>query len=95
MKSFLLAGRISLHLFSPYSISKYAIEAFSDALRREMVPWGVGVSIIEAGAHKTPILVPSVLETGVRNLWENLSNDQQEEYGEEYLQKSRLLGNVI
>ena len=54
-----------------------------------MVPWGVRVSIIEAGAHRTPILVPSVLETKIRGLWDALPDDQKKEYGESYLQKGR------
>jgi len=40
---------------SPYTMSKHAIEAFSDSLRRELDPLGMKVVIIEPGDVKTPI----------------------------------------
>lgn len=36
-----------------YHVSKYAVEAFSDALRMEVKPFGIDVVIIEPGAIKT------------------------------------------
>jgi NAD(P)-dependent dehydrogenase (short-subunit alcohol dehydrogenase family) len=39
-----------------YSGSKYALEAFSDCLRREMAVWNLRVSIIEPGFMKTPVV---------------------------------------
>jgi len=39
----------------PYSASKLAINGFSDALRRELRPLGVQVSVIIAGSINTPI----------------------------------------
>ena len=47
-----LAGTISSPCLSAYSASKYALEAFSDALRREMNGWGMNVSIIAPGFMK-------------------------------------------
>lgn len=35
--------------------AKYAVEAFSDALRLELKPWGIHVSIIEPGGVATPL----------------------------------------
>lgn len=48
-------GRLSIPFLSPYSASKYAIEAIGDSLRREMRPFGVKVSIVEPGAIETPM----------------------------------------
>lgn len=39
----------------PYSMSKHAMEALSDALRRELRPWGMEVSLLEPGAIATEI----------------------------------------
>jgi len=50
-----ISGRITAPLLGPYSMSKFALEAFSDALRRELAPFGLWVSVVEPGAIKTPI----------------------------------------
>ncbi|HEY7698816.1 MAG TPA: SDR family oxidoreductase [Vicinamibacteria bacterium] len=50
-----ISGRITAPLLGPYSMSKFALEAFSDALRRELEPFGIFVSVVEPGAIKTPI----------------------------------------
>ena len=50
-----IGGRVAGPLFGPYSASKFAIEAFTDVLRREVGPLGVQVVAIEPGAIATPI----------------------------------------
>ena len=50
-----IAGRAALPVLGPYSASKFALEALTDALRLEVRPFGVGVSIVEPGAIATPI----------------------------------------
>ncbi|MBX3020989.1 MAG: SDR family oxidoreductase [Bdellovibrionales bacterium] len=50
-----ISGRFAAPFMGPYSASKHAVEAISDSLRREMVPFGVHVAIIEPGAIATPI----------------------------------------
>ena len=50
-----IGGRVALPLAGPYAASKFALEAVSDSLRRELRPWGIGVSVIEPGGVKTPI----------------------------------------
>lgn len=50
-----IAGRGTIPLLGPYSASKYALEALTDALRMELQPWGIEVSIVEPGAIATPI----------------------------------------
>ena len=48
-KRFSVHGRIALVANASYACTKYAIEAFSDILRREMAKFDVSVSIIEPG----------------------------------------------
>jgi len=50
-----VAGKIATPFMSPYAMSKHALEAMSDALRRELVVHGIDVIIIGPGAVKTPI----------------------------------------
>jgi NAD(P)-dependent dehydrogenase (short-subunit alcohol dehydrogenase family) len=44
-----IGGRITFPFFGAYHASKYALEALSDALRAELQPFGVRVSIVEPG----------------------------------------------
>lgn len=46
-------ARISFPFNGPYSMSKYAIESFSDSLRRELTDFGIKVVIIQPGAMST------------------------------------------
>lgn len=48
-----IAGRVSIPMQSQYSASKYALEAFTDAVRMEMKQYGVKACIIEPGDTKT------------------------------------------
>ena len=48
-----IAGRVSIPMQSQYSASKYALEAFTDAVRMEMKQFGVRACIIEPGDTKT------------------------------------------
>jgi NAD(P)-dependent dehydrogenase (short-subunit alcohol dehydrogenase family) len=50
-----IAGRAAMPLMGPYSASKFALEALTDALRLEVQQWGIQVSIVEPGAIATPI----------------------------------------
>jgi NAD(P)-dependent dehydrogenase (short-subunit alcohol dehydrogenase family) len=50
-----IGGRVALPLVSPYNASKFALEAVSDSLRRELLGQGVDVIVIEPGGVKTPI----------------------------------------
>ena len=50
-----IAGRAAMPLMGPYSASKFALEALTDALRLEVQQWGIHVSIVEPGAIATPI----------------------------------------
>ena len=44
-----IAGKLASPLFGPYSSSKHAVEAVSDAMRLEVYPFGIQVVLIEPG----------------------------------------------
>lgn len=48
-----LNGRVALPWMGPYSASKFALEGLVDALRVELRPWGIPVSLIEPSATAT------------------------------------------
>lgn len=48
-------GALAAPYLGPYSASKFALEAVSDALRVELRHWGIKVIVIAPGAIKTPI----------------------------------------
>ena len=50
-----MAGRIALPFLSPYVSTKFALEGFSDSLRRELTPFGIQTVLLEPGGIATPI----------------------------------------
>jgi NAD(P)-dependent dehydrogenase (short-subunit alcohol dehydrogenase family) len=48
-------GRVAFPLFSPYTASKFALEGFTDGLRREVGRHGVKVVCVQPGVISTPI----------------------------------------
>lgn len=50
-----VAGRSALPFMGAYAASKFALEAAADALRVELRPFGITVSLVEPGVIDTPI----------------------------------------
>jgi len=50
-----IAGTLSASLFGQYSMSKHAVEAFTDSLASEMERFGVHVGVIEPGSYASQI----------------------------------------
>ena len=75
-----IAGRGTIPLLGPYSASKFALEALTDALRMELQPWGIQVSIIEPGAIATPLWEKSAKEA--RDIEASVSEEAKALYGE-------------
>jgi NAD(P)-dependent dehydrogenase (short-subunit alcohol dehydrogenase family) len=59
-----ISGRMAFPFLGPYSASKFAVEAITDSLRLELLPWGIKVSVIEPGAVRTPIWEKSRIAAG-------------------------------
>jgi NAD(P)-dependent dehydrogenase (short-subunit alcohol dehydrogenase family) len=51
-----ISGILSGFMFGPYSMSKHAVEAFTDSLAREMRKFDVHVSVIEPGNYRSAII---------------------------------------
>lgn len=49
-----VGGRITVPFIGALCASKYATEAINDALRMELAPWGIYVSLIAPGGIRTP-----------------------------------------
>jgi len=57
-----IAGKVALPFSGPYSASKFALEALSDSLRRELIIYGIKVVLIQPGPIKTPIWDKAIKE---------------------------------
>jgi short-subunit dehydrogenase len=67
-------------MMGAYAASKFALEAISDALRREIAKQGVSVSLVEPGPIVTPIWEKSIAEA--EDIKANYSEDLQDIYGQ-------------
>jgi NAD(P)-dependent dehydrogenase (short-subunit alcohol dehydrogenase family) len=61
-----LAGFRGNDFASLYCSSKFALEGFSEALAREVAPFGIHVTILEPGPFRTDFLAPQSLKIGVQ-----------------------------
>jgi NAD(P)-dependent dehydrogenase (short-subunit alcohol dehydrogenase family) len=86
-----VAGYLTKPGMSAYAASKYALESFSDCLRREMAVWNLRVSIIEPGFMRTAIVEGH--DKSLSTLWNGLADDVKERWGEESL-NSQIKGVV-
>ncbi|CAI5765577.1 Retinol dehydrogenase 5 [Podarcis lilfordi] len=91
-------GRLSAN-GGGYCVSKYTVEAFSDSLRRDMYHFGVKVSIVEPGFFKTAVTNLESIEASLRLLWDRLSPETRQSYGEDffpnYLKVQKFIMNII
>lgn len=51
-----VSGQIAYPFFGAYAASKHALEGMTDALRRELILYGIDVSLVEPGTTQTPII---------------------------------------
>ncbi len=51
-----VSGKVVYPFMGAYAASKHAVEALSDALRRELMMYGIEVIVIEPGTTHTPII---------------------------------------
>ncbi len=77
-----IAGRSAAPFNGPYAASKFALEAMSDALRMELLPWGISVSLVEPGSVATPIWQKSGKTAG--EIARQMPSGARELYGRVY-----------
>lgn len=81
-----VGGRVAHPFLGPYNASKFAIEALTDALRKELRPWGIHVIVVEPGSMATDIWDKG--DRGAEQLLEKIGPAGRERYGEK-LEKLR------
>jgi NAD(P)-dependent dehydrogenase (short-subunit alcohol dehydrogenase family) len=74
-----VGGRIAMATYGPYAGTKWALEAVSDALRRELAPTGVQVVVVEPGAVSTEMPGRSI--AGANELVARMTPEQRRRYG--------------
>lgn len=74
-----VGGRLAQPTYGAYSGSKFALEAVSDSLRRELAPHGVKVVIVEPGAVRTEMVGRGGVTA--KRLTREMRPDQEQRYG--------------
>jgi NAD(P)-dependent dehydrogenase (short-subunit alcohol dehydrogenase family) len=74
-----IAGRVGLPTQAAYCASKFAVQGYSEVLRKEMLPWGVTVHVIEPGVFSNTGLYGTWKKGFDRN-WENLTQEVKDAY---------------
>jgi len=75
-----IAGRLTFPYFGIYCASKHAVEAYSQALRYELAPWGIEVSLVEPGPFGTNLLYSGPQEAD-QDVFENYGSQKNEPAG--------------
>ncbi|XP_063242396.1 short-chain dehydrogenase/reductase family 9C member 7-like [Bacillus rossius redtenbacheri] len=79
------AGSFPTFGMSYYAMSKSAVQAFVESLRREMRKWSVSVHGIEPSVFKTAITSSKNIDNMLTETWKSCPKDTQSAYGEEYI----------
>ncbi|WP_327010459.1 SDR family oxidoreductase [Dactylosporangium sp. NBC_01737] len=74
-----IGGRIAMPTYGAYAGAKFALEAVSDALRREVAPLGVQVVVIEPGGVRTEMAGRGIATAN--QLAAQMTPEQDERYG--------------
>uniref|UniRef100_A0A8C8RQ89 Uncharacterized protein n=1 Tax=Pelusios castaneus TaxID=367368 RepID=A0A8C8RQ89_9SAUR len=69
-----------------YCPAKYGVQAFSNSLRLELLPFGVKVCLIEPGAFKTPIINPQTTKDILQEVWSHVPAEIKVTYGQHYFE---------
>jgi NAD(P)-dependent dehydrogenase (short-subunit alcohol dehydrogenase family) len=87
-----VSGLITTPGTGAYSASKYAIESLADALRIELRPWQIGVSLIEPGPIRTDMWGDILVEHD--RMVDGLDPEYRELYAAHLAGTRKLLGRM-
>lgn len=74
-----VGGKFAGATYGPYAGTKFALEAVSDSLRREIAPFGVQVVVVEPGAVRTEM--PGRVIAAANELASTMTPEQRQRYG--------------
>lgn len=77
-----VSGKVSSPFFSALCASKFAMEAFTDALRMELNPWGIEVILVEPGAIASA--APDKVEESLSKKLTTMPPEAKTMYGDIY-----------
>ena len=77
-----IGGRVAAPFIGPYAASKHALNGMAESMRRELKPWGIGVSVLAPATVSTPI-------------WDKASADIDEVEGKLPAEARELYGEAI
>jgi short-subunit dehydrogenase len=87
-----IGGRIASPFLSPYSASKFGIEALGESLRAELKPWDIDVAVVEPGSIDTKIWAKGA-DTAAEQ-FEGMSPDARRLYGKQLARFTEVLGET-
>jgi NAD(P)-dependent dehydrogenase (short-subunit alcohol dehydrogenase family) len=74
-----VGGKVAMATYGPYAATKFALEAVSDSLRREMASLGVHVAVVEPGGVRTEM--PGQAIAGAHALASTMTPEHTKRYG--------------
>ena len=74
-----VGGKVAMAAYGPYAATKFALEAVSDSLRRELSPHGVHVIVVEPGAVRTEMLGRAIATA--EEVVSAMTPEQRQRYG--------------
>lgn len=74
-----VGGKIAMATYGAYAGAKFALEAVSDSLRREVAPLGVQVVVVEPGGVRTEMAARGIATAN--HLAAQMTPEQDERYG--------------
>ena len=61
-----ISGKVAVPMAGPYHASKWALEGMIEALRYELIPFGIRVTLVEPGPYRTELHVKEILAADAR-----------------------------